>query len=167
VKRAESERPQVQGGESHKETEQDLLALAEPVADAVAIRRIALVESLAWLSSTFYFSPCAAEDTTVRIRKPVAELVSRPEGDEFAVRTRFALAALNKEDPAKDPHFQIRAEFILVYHLATLSQYSEQSLSAFAQTNGVFNAWPYWREFIQSTTARMGIPPVVVPVFGF
>ena len=43
---------------------------------------------------------------------------------------------------------------------------NDEHLHAFSATNGVFNAWPYWREFVQNTTARMGLPtPVIVPVF--
>jgi len=35
---------------------------------------------------------------------------------------------------------------------------------AFATFNATFNAWPYWREFVQSMTSRMGLPSVVIPV---
>jgi hypothetical protein len=40
-----------------------------------------------------------------------------------------------------------------------------EDLEHFAFVNATFNAWPYWRELAQSMTQRMGIPPVVVPVF--
>jgi hypothetical protein len=33
----------------------------------------------------------------------------------------------------------------------------------FARLNGVHNAWPYLRELMQSTSVRMGIPPVTIP----
>jgi len=36
---------------------------------------------------------------------------------------------------------------------------------AFARTNGIYNAWPYWREFVQNMIARMNLPPLVIPVF--
>lgn len=35
----------------------------------------------------------------------------------------------------------------------------------FGYYNGTFNAWPYWREYAQQVTTRMGITPLVVPVF--
>jgi hypothetical protein len=38
-------------------------------------------------------------------------------------------------------------------------------LDAFARVNGVFNVWPYFRELVQSVSARMAIPPIVVPVY--
>jgi len=34
----------------------------------------------------------------------------------------------------------------------------------FAETNGLYNAWPYWREFVQNTAARMSLPGLTVPV---
>ncbi len=38
-------------------------------------------------------------------------------------------------------------------------------LSAFANINAVFNVWPYFRELVQSTVARMGVPPLVLSVY--
>lgn len=35
----------------------------------------------------------------------------------------------------------------------------------FGFCNGTFNAWPYWREHVRQVTTRMGITPLVVPVF--
>lgn len=37
--------------------------------------------------------------------------------------------------------------------------------SAFANVNGMFNAWPYARELVHSTVARMGLPPMILPVY--
>ena len=34
---------------------------------------------------------------------------------------------------------------------------------AFADFNATFNAWPYWREFVQSTATRFGMDPVTIP----
>jgi preprotein translocase subunit SecB len=51
--------------------------------------------------------------------------------------------------------------------VTSLEGLTEAHLDAFAKTNAVFNAWPYWREFVQSTTVRMGLPPLVTPVFRF
>jgi hypothetical protein len=37
-------------------------------------------------------------------------------------------------------------------------------LAGFSQTVGVQNVWPYWREFVQSMPARMGLPPLRMPL---
>ena len=41
----------------------------------------------------------------------------------------------------------------------------EEGPEAFAQVNAVFNAWPYWRELVQASLARMSMPALTVPVF--
>ena len=42
---------------------------------------------------------------------------------------------------------------------------NEGALELFAQANGTFNLWPYWREFVQSTSTRMGLPALTVPSY--
>ncbi len=63
------------------------------------------------------------------------------------------------------PIFGIRATIFLSYRVSNLGAFSKESLDAFADTNGRFNAWPYWREFVQSTCARAHLPQLVIPVF--
>ncbi|MGH7786494.1 MAG: hypothetical protein ACRERC_06475 [Candidatus Binatia bacterium] len=40
---------------------------------------------------------------------------------------------------------------------------TDEVVSAFAQTNGTYNAFPYFREYLQGTCGRLGIPPVIAP----
>ena len=35
---------------------------------------------------------------------------------------------------------------------------------AFGKINGIFNIWPYWREYVQSSISRIGLPPVAIPL---
>jgi hypothetical protein len=64
-----------------------------------------------------------------------------------------------------DAPIQMMVAFALVYRLADAQKYSDAVLDEFAQTNAVFNAWPYWREYVQTTSARMNLPPMTLPVF--
>ena len=43
--------------------------------------------------------------------------------------------------------------------------FSSDELNEFGQVNAVFNAWPYWRELVQSSLARMSMPILTVPVY--
>jgi hypothetical protein len=56
--------------------------------------------------------------------------------------------------------FSIDATMNLQYKLS--EERTAEDAEAFAQINAVFNAWPYWREIVQSTATRMGIliPPI-------
>jgi hypothetical protein len=44
---------------------------------------------------------------------------------------------------------------------------SPEELEAFAQSNAVMNCWPYWRELVQTTVAKMNLPPLVVPLLRY
>jgi preprotein translocase subunit SecB len=63
------------------------------------------------------------------------------------------------------PVIKINATFLLAYKVASFDGFTKQGLKRFADLNGVYNAWPYWREFVQETTARMGLPTLTIPVF--
>lgn len=60
---------------------------------------------------------------------------------------------------------QIKAVLALTYDCEEVSSFDDSALEAFGKINGVYNAWPYWREFVQNTVARMGLPPLIVPTF--
>lgn len=80
------------------------------------------------------------------IFNPVLEVVIRPDG-------------------SPDPIITIHATFELEYSIPPGTALTSEELAAFAGTNAIFNAWPYWREFVQSTCVRMGHPPLLLPVF--
>jgi len=61
--------------------------------------------------------------------------------------------------------FELRATYRLVYSVSQKPAASDAR--AFANVNAVFNAWPYWREAVQSFAARMGLPAPTVPLLKF
>lgn len=58
----------------------------------------------------------------------------------------------------------IETVYVLCYRLSSDESLSPAHLDAFAEMNGVYNAWPYWREFVQNATIRMGLPGLTIPV---
>jgi preprotein translocase subunit SecB len=68
-------------------------------------------------------------------------------------------------DGVQSPVITIAASFLLVYRLQDFNGLTDESYRSFAEVNAVFNAWPYWREFVQNITVRMGLPPLTMPVF--
>ena len=59
----------------------------------------------------------------------------------------------------------IEAGFRVVYRTKAVSEFPPDALRYFAELNGTYNAWPYWRELVQNMTARAGMSNVTVPVF--
>ena len=60
----------------------------------------------------------------------------------------------------------LKLEFTLMvsYNNSSDIKFTQDQLVAFGALNGVFNAWPYCREFVQSMTTRMGLPALTIPV---
>jgi hypothetical protein len=59
----------------------------------------------------------------------------------------------------------VNVSFELTYSIPESMHVTDEELSAFARVNGVFNAWPYFREFVHASVARMGLPSVIVPIY--
>ena len=66
--------------------------------------------------------------------------------------------------PLFGPDVELTCVLDLRYALPEGFESTQEERQAFADLNGVFNAWPYFREFVQSATVRMGLPAFVVPV---
>jgi len=58
---------------------------------------------------------------------------------------------------------EIIAIFTSEYQISKTSDFDEQDMSKFHTYNVRHHVWPYWREYVQSTCARMGLPVICVP----
>lgn len=95
-----------------------------------------LPQGAAWLVYIFSFETCAET-------KPKSENV----GSEGGIR------------------LLISASFRVVYSLEPdLKQMTEDEIQKFGRFIATANAWPFWRELVQSTTCRMGLPPLLLPL---
>jgi preprotein translocase subunit SecB len=84
---------------------------------------------------------------------------------ELVVRATLMTCAKN-DSGAKvtEEIFHIEAEFILRYSIDSIDGIDDEHVKAFGRINGIHNAWPYWREYVQSTTVRLGLPPLALPL---
>jgi hypothetical protein len=79
-------------------------------------------------------------------------------------RVRFSVKASAPDTPEAE-FFTLTAVYYLMYESgSSLADVAPDKLKAFIGVNAVHNAWPYWRELVQSTMTRMGLPPVTVPL---
>lgn len=69
------------------------------------------------------------------------------------------------ESKTRQPVILIDASFLLSYKIENFEGLTQKGFEQFAKLNGIYNAWPYWREFVQNTIVRMGLPPLSIPVF--
>lgn len=59
----------------------------------------------------------------------------------------------------------VEAEFQLRYSSAKAFVASEPELRWFAELNGTLNAWPYWRELVQTVLGRAGVGSLTLPLW--
>lgn len=62
-----------------------------------------------------------------------------------------------------DPAVVVDCAFAADYELAPDFAIRPEHVKAFKDGNAIFNVWPYFREFLQSSLQRMGLPPLTAP----
>jgi hypothetical protein len=67
--------------------------------------------------------------------------------------------------PSEIQPLGVSATYVVVYGHPDVSALPAEALEAFAQLNGVYNTWPYWRELVQTASGRAGLSAIVIPVF--
>lgn len=84
--------------------------------------------------------------------------------DESGNLLVFVLCELSANRSADDdePVLSLAARFQIHYQVGT--DVAGDNAHAFARIVGMFNVWPFWREFVQSMTNRMGMPSLTIPL---
>lgn len=83
---------------------------------------------------------------------------------ELRVRVHFLINVKANEDGTE--LFRMKATFEALYGLNRgMPEDTVAAIGAFTSTNTMLHVWPYYRELVQTTTWRMGIPPFPLPLF--
>ncbi len=142
--------------------EVDPVELAVPVSARVQIESVVLVESIVKRTTDVKIS---RGEFQVNVNITNVQYGADPTNDSVFVIPTFTLKAERTTESERSLILSIETSFALYYSIKSVGDFGDESIKAFAFTNGIFNAWPYWREYVQSTAARMGLPPIVIPVF--
>ncbi|UOE82191.1 hypothetical protein LTQ03_15790 [Vibrio splendidus] len=86
----------------------------------------------------------------------------------YRLNTVVAIRCVSEEDAQKEnddiaiePLLEIKAEFVAQYE--STCALTEDEINQFGQKHVYYHVWPYWRETLQSSCARLGITPIVIP----
>ena len=135
-----------------------------PLIAAVQIRDIRLVE--AGVSTSVRSANEAGEIKFEVATSADVKEYNKDEGIFWVLaQIKIRLIPVEPEKDAKDAVVSLSAAFEIEYSLPKELRASQKQLNTFARINGVFNAWPYWREFVQNMVARMNLPTITLPVF--
>lgn len=83
-------------------------------------------------------------------------------GREMRVLTAFNFKIVRDRD-SRQELILITCKFEAIYELASDYEPDLDQVEAFRKANGIFNSWPFFREYIQSTVTRMDFPPPPIP----
>lgn len=126
---------------------------------SVELSDVRLVESSV---KTAIRSPKDTGDVDITF-STVAKVAAPPTAGVFYVLATGEMNIVTRQ--TKAPAVSIRAAYELKYHLPEKLKTNLKDLNEFAQVNGTFNAWPFFREFIQSSFERMHLPAMTLPVY--
>lgn len=134
-------------------------ALGIEVSRRVDIKSIQLVESSVKLDPSAGAPPYQVEVNRKSSWKP------DDKNSQLLVITSFRVQTESSTNRGSaKPYLAIAVSYLLTYGIADFEGIEPAQVESFAETNAVFNAWPYLREYVQSTTLRMGLPPLTVPL---
>jgi hypothetical protein len=114
-------------------------------------------------------------EANVKCKSPLTEYVGVPYsfaaeffpgdseciGNNLSVSTRFSFRIIADKD--KSEIIVLNCVMGAQYVLADGFQPSPEQLKAFKEGPAIFNCWPYFREYVQSTVVRMNYPPPTIP----
>lgn len=141
-----------------KKTDESPMNLASAVSDRVNIEDVRLVETKSKRGFVRDRLPGDLQfqvNTTTQVDKQHSAIL---------VEARFGLSAKYQDSAPGEEPLLIEAVFHLSYKVESLAGLTKANFDAFGKLNGLYNAWPYWREYVQAMTTRMGFPSLTIPV---
>ena len=81
----------------------------------------------------------------------------------FQASTDFECAIVQPAEDAGEPLIRMQCILVATYDLHEGYTPTEAEINAFHKANVTFNAWPFFREFVQASACRMGVPVPPVP----
>jgi hypothetical protein len=142
----------------------DIVKSAGKVAAAVELRNILLVEGKAALAAQFVEKGCQFPQKGWSVQVGHRGKFAIQKKKTLRTTLQFTFTATEKGSKSK-PLLVIAATFVAEYEMAEGFNPLTEDLNAFVNANAVFNCWPYWREYVHSTAARMNLPPLTLPFF--
>jgi hypothetical protein len=85
--------------------------------------------------------------------------------EHFIAKTSFS--AKGQPEEGEKEVASLESEYILTYSLKGREQVTTEDLEQFCHINAIYNAWPYWREFLQNMSNRMELPTLTLPLLKF
>ena len=89
--------------------------------------------------------------------------------DRLRVQVDFSMAGTLEPQPTETKRgkritlISVNCAYTVDYLLRESFEPSIKQIKAFKDGNVIFNCWPYFREYLQESIQRMGLPPLTAP----
>ncbi len=133
--------------------------LAEPLKIASKVARSTHLDSVRFLQGSFAVERLDVEPHDGDGFGSSFSFEMVPSEDRLLSRVSITLEVQQRGAPPLH-RLTVKATIELGYKLT--AKFGAEELDAFARINGIYHAWPYWREFVQSSTTRSGLPPLTL-----
>jgi preprotein translocase subunit SecB len=134
-----------------------LAAINERSTQSLQLRDLRLLSS-----STFLNPGMHPKDLPKEVNQDIKVHCARVEAESSLIYMIDFTLKSNLENG--EPALTVAVRFGLIYQFQTLEGIDDEAGQAFGQTTALFCIWPYWREFVQGMVARMGLPPIRIPL---
>ncbi len=142
----------------------EVVSCFNALVQGVELLGVQLVESHAKIDPS-KMAEAAEGELALRVESPAHTAAFVEEGQRVLYcGTRFRLV-LGPNGDSEDEVVAVFAEYSLLYRVPEELECTEEAARLFASRNGVFNAWPFFRELAHSLVSRMGLPPLVLPLY--
>ncbi len=130
-------------------------------AAARAVIACAELESVRIIRSKFSSSLHSVPVSEVELATSTSRTTETKDGAALIISLDLGLRGYREDDLLLDVSARIEAQ----YSVPEESVFSSFQLRSFARANGMLNVWPYWRDFVQSSVQRAGLPSLTLPLF--
>ncbi len=135
-----------------------------------AVTHLFELDEIQFVRCAFGFEPGSDEMKQIMdIRFAVVNV--QLESDSLKVCLGFQFSAPNPLADEDDQNHEsvmrveISADLLVTYALEDKdADYLLANAEDFGRVNGVYNSWPYLREFVRSSLVRLGLPPFDLPL---
>jgi hypothetical protein len=143
-----------------------ILAEAAENLDMEAVARVAQkagLEEICLIDAKVSRDPQVMSPETLSLQHKCFTKILSAEKDALSILCNFGVAAFSAKSPDKIV-MSIEASFSTSYVFKPNEEVNPADIEHFAKINPIYNAWAFWREFVQSMTTRMGFPALTIPL---
>ncbi len=144
----------------------NMLAEAAENLDMEAVGRVAqkaVLEEIYLVDAKMRRELADISANTLSLEHKCSTKILTAEKDILPILCNFGVEAFSGKSPDKIV-MSIEASFCTSYVLKPIEEVNPADIEHFAKINPIYNAWAYWREFVQSMTSRMGFPVLTIPL---